>query len=138
MTCGRANELFLARELPFDRPAGLKDRQDAEILGYHLLFPAEAAAYPLGENVEFARGELEDMTELLVHDEGGLRAGSHMNPIVFALPGDRAVRFHMDLLDPRRGVGHLVNRGRVRESISGGTNLPMDFGIDITLRPILF
>src|ERR1700722_17686942 len=138
MTGGRANELFLARELPFDRPAGPKDRQDAEILGYHLLFPAEAATYPLGENVEFARVELEDMRELLLHDEWGLRAGPHMNPIVFAQPGDRAVRFQMDMLDPRRGVGHLVNSVRGRESISDGTDLAMDFGIDITLRLVPF
>ena len=28
-----ADELFLAREFPFDRPADLEERQDAEILG---------------------------------------------------------------------------------------------------------
>src|SRR5258708_13121242 len=46
MARGCADELFLARELPFDRPADLEDRQDAELLGYHLLLAAEAAAPP--------------------------------------------------------------------------------------------
>src|SRR5689334_8520117 len=66
MARGCADELFLARELPFDRPAALDDRQDAEILGYHLLLAAEAAAHPLGENVELARVQSEDMAELLL------------------------------------------------------------------------
>src|SRR6266478_6219228 len=88
-----ADELFLARELPFDRPADLEDRQDAEILGYHLLLAAEAAAHPLGENVELARAEPKDMAELLVHDERRLRAGADVNPAVVRLPCDRTVRF---------------------------------------------
>src|SRR5712672_2444513 len=91
-----------ADELPFDRPADLEDRQDAEILGYHLLLAAEAAAHPLGENVELARVESKDMAELLVHDERPLRAGADMNPAVVPLPCDRTVRFQMDMLDPRR------------------------------------
>ena len=52
MSRGCADELFLARELPFDWPANLEDRQHAEILGYHFLLAAEAATHSLGENVE--------------------------------------------------------------------------------------
>src|SRR5258708_7710952 len=102
MTRGCADELFLARELPFNRSADFEKRQDAKILGYHLLLAAEAAAYSLGENVELARVESKDMAELLVHDERPLRTGADMNPAVVPLPCDRTVRFQMDMLDPRR------------------------------------
>src|SRR4029077_15633428 len=138
MTRGCTDELFLARELPFDRPANLKNRQHAEILGYHLLLAAETAAHPLGENVELARVESKDMAELLVHDERSLRAGADMNPAVVPLPCDRTVRFQMDMLDPRRRVGHLVNGVGCREPILNAADLAMDFGIDITLRLVPF
>src|SRR5258708_4817134 len=138
MARGCADKLFLARELPFDRPADLEDRQDAEILGYHLLLAAEAAAHPLGENVELARVEPKDMAELLVHDERPLRAGADMNPAVVPLPCDRTVRFQMDMLDPRRCVGHLVNRVRCREPFLDAPDLAIGFGIDITLCLALF
>src|SRR5271165_1594886 len=128
MARGCADELFLARELPFDRPADLEDRQDAEILGYHLLLAAEAAAHPLGENVELARVEPKNMAELLVHDKRRLRTGADVNPAVVPLPCDRTVRFQMDMLDPRRRVGHLVNGVGCRESILDAADLAMDFG----------
>jgi hypothetical protein len=102
MTRGCADELFLAREFPFNRPANLEDRQDAEILGYHLLLAAETTAHSLRENMKLARVESKDMAEFLVHDERSLRAGADMNPAVVPVPCDRTVRFQMDMLNPRR------------------------------------
>ena len=57
MTGGRADELLLAGELPFDRPAGLQRREHAEVFRDHLLLAAEAAADPLGEDVDVARAQ---------------------------------------------------------------------------------
>src|SRR5690349_2778742 len=102
MARGCADELFLARELPFDRPANLEDRQDAEILRYHLLLAAKATTHPLRENVELARVESKNMAELLLYNERSLRAGADMNPAVVTPPCDRTVRFQVDMLDPRR------------------------------------
>ena len=49
-----ADELLLARELPYHRPAGLQRGEHAEILGHHLLLAAEPAADALGEDMHAA------------------------------------------------------------------------------------
>src|SRR3984893_8450702 len=134
MPGGCADELFLTREFPFHRSADLKKRQDAEVFRYHLLFAAEAAPHPLGENVEVELVESKDMAELLMHDERSLRSGTDMNPAVVPLPGDRPVRFQMDMLDPGSRVGHLVNSVGCREPILDAADLAVDFGVDITFR----
>ncbi len=54
MARGGADELFLARELPHHRTAGLERGERAQILGDHLLLPAEAAAEALGEDMDVA------------------------------------------------------------------------------------
>src|ERR1700683_1511432 len=138
MPGGCADELFLTREFPFDWSADLKQRQYAEVFGYHLLFAAEAAAHPLGENVEVELVESKDMAELLMHDERSLRSGTDMNPAVVPPPGGRPVRFQMDMLDPGSRVGHLVNSVGCREPSLNAADLAVDFGIDISLRLALF
>ena len=67
-----ADELLLAGELPLDRTPGLQCRQDAEILGQHLLLAAKPAADPLGKDVHVAHAEAEDVAELLPRDERSL------------------------------------------------------------------
>ena len=88
MACRCADELLLASELPFHRPAQFHGREQAKILGDHLLLAAEAAADALGEDVQVARAQTEDMAELLLGDERRLRAGAHVQPSIVAAPSD--------------------------------------------------
>src|ERR1700741_5075597 len=134
MTRGCADELFLARKVPFDGPAGLEQRQNAKIFRHHLLLTAEAAAHPLGKNVDVALVESKDMAELQAHDKRSLRAGADMNPAVLTSPCDRTVRFQMHMLNPRGRVGHLVNGVGGCEPILNAADLATDFSKDITLR----
>ncbi len=105
----RADELLLARELPFHRAADLQRRQHAEIFRDHLLLAAEPTADTLGEDVNVARKQSEQMTELLLSDERRLRAGAHVKPSAVVLPGDRPVRLQVNVLRPRGRVGVFVD-----------------------------
>ena len=77
-----ADELLLAGELPLHRPAGLQRGEHAQVLGEHFLLAAEAAADALGEDVQVARAQPEQMAELLLGDERRLRAGADVQPPV--------------------------------------------------------
>src|SRR3982074_1316609 len=83
----RADELLLAGELPLHRPAGLERSEQAEILGDHLLLAAKSPADALGEHMQIAGAQTEDMAELLLHDERRLRAGTNVQPPIIAAPG---------------------------------------------------
>ena len=80
------DELLLAGQLELDRTAGPQRRQHDHVLDQHLLLAAEAAAHALGEYVDIAREETEEVAELLLGDKGGLRAGPHVQSPVVALP----------------------------------------------------
>src|SRR5205085_2778071 len=60
-----ANELLLARELPHHRPTGFQRCEQTEILGDHFLLAAKTAADPLGEDMEVAIEQAEEITKLL-------------------------------------------------------------------------
>ncbi len=51
--------------------------------------------------MEIAWAKLEDVAELLLGDEGRLRAGADVDTSILAAPGDGAVGFQMDMLDAR-------------------------------------
>ena len=93
-----AGELLLAGVLPHHRAAELDGGQQAEVLGDHFLLAAEAAADPLGEDVQVAGGDAHHVGELLLDGEGTLAAGPDMPAAVVALPGDRAMRLEVHVL----------------------------------------
>ena len=133
-----ADELLLAGEFPFHRAAGLEQCEHAEVLGEHLLLAAEAAADALGEDVQVARPQAEDVAELLLGDEGCLRAGADVNPAVVTAPGNRAVCFKMHVLNARGGVGHLVHGVGGLEAVRHAADLAVDVDVDIAfLGPLL-
>ena len=123
---GGADELLLAGEFPFHRPAGLHGGEQAEILGNHFLLAAEAAADALGEDMQVARAQAEDVAKLLLRDERRLRAGADMQAPVLAAPGDRAVGLQVDVLDARGGIGHLVHGVGGLEAVSYAADLAVD------------
>ena len=133
MPRGRADELFFAGQLPFHRPAGLEGGEQAEVFGNHLLLSAEPPADALGEDMQVADAQTEDMAELLLHDEGCLRTGADVQPSVVAAPGDRSVRFQMDVLDARGGIGHFVHGVGGLEAIRYAADLTVDVDKDIAL-----
>ena len=131
----RADELLLPRELPHHRPARLERGEDAEVLGQHLLLAAEAAADALGEDVDVAREQPEEVAELVLGDEGRLRAGADVKPAVVALPGHGAVGLHMHVLDAGRLVGHLVDGVGLAEAVLDAADLAVDVDVDVADRP---
>ncbi len=138
MARGGADELLLASELPFHRSAGLERREHAQILGDHLLLAAESAADALGEDVNVARAQTEQMAKLLLRDERRLRTGADMKPSVIASPGNRSVRLEVNVLNAGGGIGHLVHRIRGCEAIRYAADLAVDVDIDVPLlRPAL-
>ena len=128
---GGADELLLARELPHHRAADLQRGERAEILGDHLLLAAEAAADALGEHMDLAVVQPEQITELLLGDERRLRARAHMQAAVLAPPGERAVRLEMHVLHARGGVGHLMDGVGFLEAVLDAAELAMNVDIDI-------
>ena len=128
---GGADELLLAGELPLHRPAGLERGEHAEILGEHLLLAAEAAADALGEDVQVARAQAEEVAELLLRDERRLRAGADMDAAVVAAPGDRAVRLQMHVLHARGRVGPLVHGVGRGEAVRHAADLAVDIDVDV-------
>ena len=106
------DELLLAGELPLHGPAGLQRGEHAKILRQHLLLAAETATDALGEHMQVARAQPEQVAELLLGDERRLRAGAHMQPPVRAGPRQRPVRLQVDMLHPRGRIGGLVDRVR--------------------------
>ena len=127
----RADELLLAGELPLHRPAGLERGEHAEVLGDHLLLAAEPAADALGEDVQVARAQAEDVAELLPRHERRLRAGADVQPPVVAAPGNRAMRLQMHVLNARGGVGHLVHGVRGLEAVRHAADLAVDVDEDV-------
>ena len=108
-------------------------REQAEVLGDHLLLAAESAADALGEDVQVAGAQAEDMAELLLDDERGLRTGANVQPSVLAAPGDRPVRFKMDVLNARGGIGHLVHGIGGLEAVRHAADLAVDVDKDVAL-----
>ena len=125
MNCSsRVNSHFTGRP-------SLEQREHAEILRQHLLLAAEAAADALGEDVQVARTQAEDVAELLLRDEGRLRAGADVNAAVVAAPGDRAVRLQMHVLDARGRIGHLVHGVGSLEAVRHAADLAVDVDEDV-------
>src|SRR5262249_20600934 len=104
-----ADELFSPRKFPFYRPRGLQRREQAKILGQHLLLAAEPTTDTLGENVHVAGTQAKDMTELLLGNEWRLRTGPDMRAPVRRGPGDGTMRLEMHVLDARRGIDALMH-----------------------------
>ena len=61
-----------------------------------------------------------------------------MDTAVFTSPGNRAMGFKMNMLNPRRRIGHLVDCVRCSESFFYASDLPVDLGVDITVRTVPF
>ena len=131
MTGGGADELLLPGEFPFHGTPELQRGEQDEILREHLLLAPEAAADPLGEDMEAAREQSEQIAELLMGDEGALRARADMQPAGLVPPGDGAVGLQMHMLDPRGGIGVLVDRIGLLEAGGDIAHLAMDLDIDI-------
>ncbi len=131
--------MFLPRELPADRPPGFQRRQHAEILGQHLLLAAETAAHSLGEHMDVACGQAEDMREFLLGDERRLRAGADVDAPVRVAPGDRAVRLEMDVLHAGGGIGVVMHHIGGGEPVRRVAHLAVDVGIDVAVlrNPLL-
>ena len=108
MARGRADELFGASEFPLHRSACLQCGQHAQILGDHLLLAAEATADALGEDMQVARPQAENVAEFLMGDEGRLGAGADMHPPLIAAPSDGAMRLEMHVLYAGGGISPLV------------------------------
>src|SRR5918911_1463051 len=103
------NELFFARELELDGPAGLQGGQSADVFGQHLLLAAEAAADALAKHPDVDRVEAKQVAELRPRYKGRLTAGAHVQPLLLVEPGDRLVRLEVDVLDPVGLVLGLVD-----------------------------
>ena len=103
----------------------------AKILGQHLLLAAEAAADPLGEDLQLAVEQAEQIAKLLLGDERRLRARAHMQPAVLALPGDGAMRLQMHLLRPRGRIGHIMHGVGLGEALRDIAEFAMNVDIDV-------
>ena len=131
MTRGGGDELLLARELPHHRPAGLERGQRAQILADHFLLAAEAAADALGEHMDIAVVQSEQIAKLLLGDERRLRAGPHMQAPVVAAPGEGAVRLQMHVLRAGGRVRHLVDGVGFLEALLDTAELAVNIDIDV-------
>ncbi len=131
MARGGADELLRPRELPHHRTAGLQRGERAQILGDHLLLAAEAAADALGEDMDVAVEQPEQIAKLLLGDERRLRARAHMQPAVVAPPGDGAVRLQMHVLRARGRIGHLVDGVGLGEALLDAAELAVNVDIDV-------
>jgi len=131
MARGGADELLLTRVLPHHWAADLERSERAQILGDHLLLAAEAAADALGEDVDVAIEQAEQIAKLLLGNERRLRAGAHMQASVVATPGERAVRLKMHVLHPRGRIGHFMNGVGLPEAFLDAAELTMNVDIDV-------
>src|SRR5215469_10354123 len=61
-----------------------------------------------------------------------------MDPSVFTSPGNCAVGFEMNMLNPWRRIGHLVDRICCGESFFYASDLTVDLGVDITMGIVPF
>ena len=92
--------------------------------------------------MHLSRPEPKGVAEFLMRDERRLRTGTHMEPAVVVTPGDRAMRFQMDVLNPRGGIGLLVDQtslsekgrdvleAKAREFLSIQPPLVLDIGLE--------
>ena len=81
-----AEELLLPSILQLDRPACLDRGEGANILRHHFLLRAESAADALGEYTHAVRIEAEEIAQLCLGKERGLRAGPDVQTLVFVDP----------------------------------------------------
>jgi hypothetical protein len=109
MATRAANELFFARELELDGPAGLQRGQRAEVFGQDLLLAAEAAADALAEHPDVDRVETQQVAKLFPRDERRLGTRPHVQPLVIVEPRDRLVRLEVGVLYPVGRVLGLVD-----------------------------
>ena len=76
----------------------------------------------------------EQIAELLLGDEGCLRACPHVQPMIVTPPGDRAVRLQMHVLHTRGRVGLLVDDVRLFEALLDAAELAVDVDIDVVVK----
>ena len=134
MAGDRRGKLFGAREFPLHRAAGLQRRQHAQVLGQQLLLAAEPAADVFGKDVELVRIHPEQVGELDLDEVRGLGAGADVDAAVGGAPGDRAVGFHVRMLDLRQRERAFVDGVRLGKSPGHITGLGFDFLEDVVRR----
>ena len=105
----RVNSHFTGRPV-FER------RQDAQVFGQHFLLAAEPAPDEFGKNVDLVRIHLEQVGELDLDEVRGLGAGADVDAAVGGAPGDRAVGFHVRVLDLRQRERAFIDGVRLGES----------------------
>ena len=88
----RVNSHFTGRPV-------FKYAEHAKVLGEQFLLAAEPAPDAFGEHMDLLREHLEEVGELVLGEVRRLRAGADMDAPVLASPGDRAVGFHVRVLD---------------------------------------
>jgi hypothetical protein len=131
---GGRGELLLAGQLQLHWPPGAQHRERDDVLGQHLLLPAEPAADPLGDHPHLVLGQAEHPADLVAGEERNLGGGPQHQPPGGFQPADRGVRLQRDVLHPlgteRRRV-HRVGRRERRLRVAG---LAVDLGADVA-RP---
>ena len=76
----------------------------------------------------------EQIAELLLGDEGRLRACPHVEPMIVTPPRDRAVRLQMHVLHTRGRVGLLVDDVSLLEALLDAAELAVDVDIDVVVK----
>ncbi len=120
----RVNSHFTGRPV-FER------RQHAQVLGQQFLLAAEPASDEFGKDVDLVRIHLEQVGKLDLGEVRGLGAGADVDAIVGGAPGDRAVGFHVRVLDLRQRERAFIDGVRLGKSPGDVAGLGFDFLEDV-------
>src|ERR1700709_164142 len=84
--------------------------------------------------MNLSRPEPKDVAEFLMRDARCRATGAYMQPAIVVTPGDRAMRFQMDMLNSRGGIGLFVDRFGSGEALFDAADLAVNIDVDIALR----
>src|SRR5271157_6411237 len=133
--CG-AEELLLPGILELDRPASLDRGKGANIFRHHFLLRAKTAADKLAEHTHTVRIEAEEIAQLCLGKERGLRGGADVQTLIFIDPRDCAVCLKMSMLGAVRRIGRFVDDIRLRESGFDIADAAVEFEQDVSARTL--
>jgi hypothetical protein len=73
------------------------------------------------------------MAELLLRDEGRLRASADMQPPILTTPGDGTVGLEVNVLNARGRIGHVVHCVGRRKAVHHEADFAVDVDVDVVL-----